>query len=186
MVLHAEQRHRFVAKPFQRIVVQIDVGQFDVVGVDGIWVYGEVVIVCGDLYLTGRIITYRVIPAMVSEFQLVSFATESETAQLVAETDAEDRNAADHVADSFCGIVDGFRIAGAVGEKDAVGIQCHYIGGGCLRGHHCHIAGFACQHAQDVLLDAEIVCDTCSGGFSSHPGNSGSPVWLRLSSALKP
>src|SRR5258708_27526126 len=40
VVLHAEQRQRLVAQAFDRLVVQVEVGQFDLVGVDGVWFDG--------------------------------------------------------------------------------------------------------------------------------------------------
>ena len=51
----------------------------------------------------------------------------------------------------------GLGIAGTVGQKNAVGLQRQHIFGAGLRRHHCHLAAFAAQHAQNVVLDAVVV-----------------------------
>ena len=49
VVLDAEQRQHLVAQALERLVVQVDVGELDFVGVDGVGIDGEVVVVSGDL-----------------------------------------------------------------------------------------------------------------------------------------
>ena len=56
-------------------------------------------------------------------------------------------------------VVAGLRVAGAVGEEDAVGPQRQHLGGRRLRRHHRDAAAALGQHAQDVALDAEVVGD---------------------------
>ena len=48
-------------------------------------------------------------------------------------------------------------IAGAVGEKDAVGLEREHVLRGGQRRHHRHAAARLHQPPQDVVLDAEIV-----------------------------
>jgi hypothetical protein len=50
VVLHAEHRILAVAEAFERLVVQVDVGDFDLVEVERIRVHREAVIVRGDLH----------------------------------------------------------------------------------------------------------------------------------------
>ena len=85
MILHAEQGERLVAEPLERVVVQVNVGQLNIVGVDGIRVHGEIVIVRGDFNFAGGIVANGVITAMMTELELVGLAAESETAKLVPE-----------------------------------------------------------------------------------------------------
>ena len=51
-----------MAHAFERLVVEVEVGQFDFVGVDGVGIDGEVVIVGGDLDLAGGVIAGPVLP----------------------------------------------------------------------------------------------------------------------------
>jgi hypothetical protein len=57
----------------------------------------------------------------VAELELVGGHAEGQREQLVAEADAEDRHLAEQAADRLDRVVDGRRVAGAVGEEDAVG-----------------------------------------------------------------
>jgi len=70
MILHAEQRQRLVAQAFQRLIIQVNVRELDLVGVDGIRIDGKVVIVRRDLNLARRIVAHRVVAAMVPKLQL--------------------------------------------------------------------------------------------------------------------
>ena len=74
VVLHAEHRVVAVAEAFERLVVEIDVGDFDVVEVERIGVHREAVIVRGDLDLLGDFVEHRMIGAAMSELQLVGLA----------------------------------------------------------------------------------------------------------------
>ena len=53
MILHAEDRLAAVAEAFQRLVVQIDVREFDFVRVERIGIHREAVIVRRDLHFLG-------------------------------------------------------------------------------------------------------------------------------------
>jgi hypothetical protein len=94
-----------------------------------------------------------------SELQLVRFASDRETEQLVSEADAEDRLPADQFADVRHLRLQRLRVARAVGEEDAVGIEGEDILGGGQRGDDGDAAARLHEAAQDVVLDAEIVGD---------------------------
>ena len=70
VVLHAEQRQRLVAQAFERLVVQVNVGQLHFVPVDRVRVDGEVVIVRHDFHLAGEIVAHRMVAAVVPELEL--------------------------------------------------------------------------------------------------------------------
>src|ERR1017187_6847240 len=123
MVLHTEYRLAAVAETFQRLIVQIDVGDFDLAQVERIRVHGEPVIVRGDLHAPGEFIAHRMVGAAMSELELVGLAAKGEPEQLVAETDAEDGLLTDELADVAHLGDQRLRIAGAVGEKNAVGLS---------------------------------------------------------------
>ena len=105
------------------------------------------------------VVLHRMVAAVMAEFELVSLAAQSNAGQLMAETDSEDRHAAQEFANRAHGVIDRLGIAGAVGEEDAVGLQVEDILGAGLGGNHRHAAALAHQHAQNVLLDAEVVRD---------------------------
>ncbi len=124
-----------MAEAFERLVVQIDVGDVDVVEVERIGIDREAVIVRGDFHLVGELVEDRMIGAAVAEFQFVGLAAEGEAEDLVAEADAEDRRLADEVADVADLGFERLGIAGTVREEDAVGLEReHVFGGGERRG----------------------------------------------------
>src|SRR5689334_12946403 len=120
MVLHAEEWKAFVPESLQRVVVQIHVRQFNVLGVNGFGIDGEVVIMSCDLHLSCGIVAHRVIAAMMSELELVGAAAESQSAKLVSKADAKYRHPPDHVANSLNCVIDRLGIAGPVGQEHAV------------------------------------------------------------------
>ena len=68
MVLHAEDGQFFVAHPFNRVVIQIDVTHFDIfrqrLGIDR-----ESMVLCGDCDLAAFQILHRLIRTAMAEFQ---------------------------------------------------------------------------------------------------------------------
>src|SRR5260370_37086167 len=102
MILHA--KHGVIAEPetFERLVVEIDVGDLAFARVERVGIHGESVVVRSDLDLIGNFVDHRMIHAAMSELHLVGLAAHGEAQNLIAQTDAEDGNLADqslHVAD---------------------------------------------------------------------------------------
>src|SRR5579862_127392 len=97
------------------------------------------------------------ISAMVAEFELVSFAAEGKPRELMSEANSENRLAPHQSSDVVDGIGAWFRIAGAVGEKHAIGFEREYIFGGSLCRNDGDFASFSAQLAQNVLLNPKIV-----------------------------
>ena len=156
MILHAEQRQFFVAHTFVGVIVQVDVCDFNFPGRKRIGVHGKTVILRGDFHLFGKEILYRVIRAMVAELQLKGFATESETAELMAETNPKDRHLPDKLFDIFDRIAKRFRITRTVREKDAVRLEAKNFLGRSTCGHDPRFAVMVDEQPQDVLLDPVI------------------------------
>ena len=103
---------------------------------------------------------HRVVGAVVAELHLDGARAAREAEQLVAEADAEHRHVGlEELADRLDRVVAGLRIAGAVGEEHAVGLQRQHLVGRRLRRHHGHAAAVVGEQAQDVALDAEVVGD---------------------------
>ncbi len=72
MILHAEQRQIPMPQTFERLVVQIDVRQFDFTLRQRVRIDCEIMVVRRDLDLPRLQLLHRMIPAVVSELQLVS------------------------------------------------------------------------------------------------------------------
>src|ERR1051326_4952894 len=83
--LHGEQRQRAVAQALERVVVQVDVSEVDVAGLERVGIDGEVVVVRGDLDLAGVELLDRMVAAVVSELELERFAAEREADELRSE-----------------------------------------------------------------------------------------------------
>src|ERR1039458_1772243 len=94
VVLHAEERECLVTQTFERLVVQINVGQLDLVRVDGVGIDGEIVVVRSDFNLACSVVLNRMVAAVVAEFELVSAPAEGEATELGAQTDSKNRHAA--------------------------------------------------------------------------------------------
>src|SRR5579883_495560 len=98
MVLHAEHRMMAMAEPFQGLVIQIRVGEFDLVGVERIGIDREAVIVRRNLDPLSEFVANRVIRAAMAKLQLVRFSADSEAEELMAQADPKDGLFADELA----------------------------------------------------------------------------------------
>ena len=95
--------------------------------------------------------------SVVSESQFERFAAQSQSKNLVPQTNAEDRFLADKVSDACYHVVHDFRVARAVGDKDSIGVKLQYLvarGGG---GKHPDSGSGIHQQSQDVSFDSTIV-----------------------------
>src|SRR5437868_12707834 len=124
VVLHAEGPAVEQPQALDALVVEVDVADLGpaVGGVERRVEGGldrEAVVVRGDLDLTGAQVLDRLVHAAVAVAELVGRQAERAAEELVAEADAEERRAAlEHLAQG--GDVGGGRVAGAVGEEDAI------------------------------------------------------------------
>ena len=91
VVLHGQDRLAAVAEAFQRLVVEVDVRELDVVLAERVGVDGEAVVLRGDLDPAAAQVLDRMVAAAVAELQLVRLAAEGQAEELVAEADPEDR-----------------------------------------------------------------------------------------------
>src|ERR1035437_5164451 len=91
VILHAEQRQVPMPQAFERLVIQVDMGQLNFTVGQRIRIDGEVVVVRGDLNLPSLQLFYRMVPAVVPKLQLESLAAEGNPRKLMAEADAENR-----------------------------------------------------------------------------------------------
>ena len=83
VVLHAEQRQRFVPEALVRVIVQIQVRDLHVARWQRFGIDAEAVILRSDLDLLGEQIFHRMIRAVMAELELERLAAEREAAELV-------------------------------------------------------------------------------------------------------
>ena len=159
VVLHAEDRLFLVAHALDRLIVEVDAVHGDVGGERG-GIDGEPVVLRGDFHAATGEVFDGLIAAAMAEFQFERFSAERLPENLVAEANAENRNARrDKIADGLHGVTERGGIAGAVGEEDAGGFVLERGGGGRGRGHDLHAEAALAEAAEDVVFHPEIVGD---------------------------
>src|SRR6266700_4185097 len=99
------------------------------------------------------------VPSMMSKLQLVGLAAQRDSHQLMSKTNSEDRLPAHEPSNRIHRIGTRLRIARPVRQEHSVWLECQYIFRESLCRDDRHLAAFAPQFAQDVLLDAEVVSD---------------------------
>ena len=117
-------------------------------------------ILAGYQHLAGGQLLHRMVAAVVAELHLHRLRAGGQGQELVAQTNAESGRAGGHdLPDGVDGVVAGVRVAGAIGQKHAVGLagqdRLRRRGGG----HHLQFATQIVQNPQDVALHAEIEGD---------------------------
>src|SRR5580700_116886 len=114
-------------------------------------------IVGGYLDLAAGQLLYRVIPSVVTEFQLEGLTSKRNTRDLMAQADSKDRLPSHQPQNVIDRVGARFRISWSVRQEYTVGLQGQHVLRRHLRWDDCHLAAFSSQLAQDVLLDPEIV-----------------------------
>ena len=119
---------------------------------------GEAVVHGRDLHLVGGEVLHRVVRAVVALVHLVRLGAQRQRQHLVAEADAEHRQArVDQLLDLghrvFAG---GGRIARTVRQEHAVRLALEDVLGLRRRRHDGHLAAGAGEAAQDVALQAVV------------------------------
>ena len=143
MILNAEQRQAAVAQPFQRVVIQVNVSFDHFRFFQRIRINGKIVVVGGDLNFSGFKLLHRMVAAMMPELEFERLAAECDARKLMSEADAEDGLPSHQAANVVHCVGARLGIAGAVGEKNAVGFQRENVFGWSLRGHDRDATTFA-------------------------------------------
>ena len=107
------------------------------------------------------------VPPVVPELELVRGPSERGSQQLVAEADTEHGDVAEQAPDGIDRVRHGGRIAGSVGQEDAVGSPVEHCFGRGRRGHDLD-RGDLPKEAEDAGLDAEVVGDDLDGAALDH------------------
>src|SRR5215813_12653803 len=88
-----------MAHSFEASVVEVEMGQLDLVRVQTVGVNREAVVVRSDFDAAIASVLHGLIAAAMAEFQFEGLASERQAEQLVAQTDAEDRRGAEQPFD---------------------------------------------------------------------------------------
>src|SRR5208282_809778 len=99
------------------------------------------------------------IPAMVSEFQLKGFASESDAGDLMAQADSKNWLPSHQAPYIVNRVRARLRIARSIRQKHAVGLQGQHVFRRSLCWNYRYLAAFPAQLAQNILLDAEVISD---------------------------
>ena len=141
------------------VVVQIDVSNVDFVHVQTFRVDSETVILRGNFHLLALDVQDRMISTMMSEFQFECSPPEREAHNLMTQADTKNRLFSNQSADVFDGIIEGLGIAGAIGEKNPIRLQCQYVGSRRCRWNNRYLGTASCEVPQDVRLDSKVISD---------------------------
>ena len=98
------------------------------VGGQSVGIDGETVVLAGNDDFAAVQILYRVVGTVMAEAHFQGFCADSEADELVSQANAENRFAAFHqFLYGFDGVVARLGVAGAVGQENAVRIECQDI-----------------------------------------------------------
>src|SRR5215831_18442754 len=104
-----------------------------------------------------------------AELQLERRSAEREAQNLMTKTDPEDRFFAHQIAHGFVRVGKRLRIARAIGEENSGGIESERFICRRRRRNNRHLETFLAQQAQDVFLDAIVICDNPKSDWWQRP-----------------
>ena len=99
-----------MAHPLGRLVIEIDLSEFNLFGIQRVRIDAESMILRGDHHLACPEVFHRLVGASVSEFQLEGSSSESQTKKLVSQTDPKDWFLSDQMANRLNGIGNRFGV----------------------------------------------------------------------------
>src|SRR5262245_46549816 len=99
MVLHTECGQGLVRHSLNGVVIEVDMRDFDLVGIETIGIDGKSMILSRNLHAVFLDVQHRMIPAVMAEFQLERPAAKRQPHDLMPETDAENGLLSEKTAD---------------------------------------------------------------------------------------
>ena len=113
----------------------------------------------GDLHTAAYQVHNRLVATAVTELKLFHLGAAGQADHLVTETNTKDRHLADQLLHLLVGLHHGVGVAGAIGQKDAVGIHVEHLTRGRIPRHDGKIAAGAHQALQNAALHTAVVGD---------------------------
>ena len=165
MVLYTE--HMIFDHPhtFHSVIQKVYVGNLQTGTGKTLGIYRIGVVLRGDFHLSGLQILHRMVAATMTEFQLIGFGAIGQRNNLMSQTNTENRIFSPELTyqlDYRKGIL---RISGAVGEENAIGLQCFYGFRCAVPGENRYITSQTIQAADNVVLDAAVNGDHMKASF---------------------
>ncbi len=105
------------------MIVEIDLGEFDLLWVKGLGIHTEPMVLGGDHDLAREQIFHRLVGPAMAKFQLEGSASEGQAQELVTQADSNARLFPDERSDRLDGIRDALWISGAVRQEDSIGLM---------------------------------------------------------------
>ena len=126
----------------------------------------KAVVLRGDLHAAAHQVHDRLVAAAVTELKLFHLGAAGQADHLVTKTNTKDRHLADQLLHLLVGLHHGVGVAGAIGQKDTVGIHVEHLLGGRIPRHDGKVAAGADQPLQNTALHTAVVGDHLVTGRS--------------------
>ena len=126
----------------------------------------KAVVLRGNLHATAHQVHNRLVATAVTELKLFHLGTAGQADHLVTQANAKDRHLADQLLHLLVGLHHSIGVAGAVGQKDAIGIHVEDLTRGRVPRHDGEVAAGADEALQNAALHAAVVSDHLVAGRS--------------------
>ena len=111
----------------------------------------------GNLHAAAHQVHNRLVATAVTELKLFHLSAAGQADHLMTQANTKDRHLADQLLHLLVGLHHGIGIAGAVGQKDAIGIHIEHLTRGRIPRHDGQVAAGADQALQNAALHAAVV-----------------------------
>ena len=156
VVLHRENPVGDTLHALGRAVEQVDVRQRKPRAGERIDIHGVAVVLARDFEFSRHEVLHRVVGTAVSELHLEGPGAVGQRNQLVTHADSEDGQFAAELLHQFDHRRHVLGVAGSVRKHQSVGMKGHdLLHGGVIR-HDGHVAPYAVQQTDDVVLDTAV------------------------------
>ena len=156
VVLDAEDRQGAVTDPLHRAVVEVELGDVEVAGRHRAGLDLELMVLAGDVDEAAVKVLHRVVDPVVAEWQPRGGGPDRPAQDLMAQTDAEQGDAADGLLAELDRTFEHGGVARAVREHKPVGMRRLHLAPVRGVGQDHHLAAALSKRAQDVALDAVV------------------------------
>ena len=109
-----------MSHPLGRVIIEIDLSEFNLPGVQRVRIDAESMILRGDHHLACSEIFDRLIGPSVSEFQFEGLPSESQSKELMPQTDPKDGFLSDQMVNRLNGIGNRFGVPWPIRQNDSV------------------------------------------------------------------
>ena len=119
----------------------------------------KAMILRGDLHATAYQVNDRLVATAMTELKLFHLGAAGQADHLMTQANAKDRHLADQLLYLLIGLHHGVGVAGAIGQKDTVGIHVEHLLGRRIPRHDGKVAAGADEALQDAALHTAVIRD---------------------------